>query len=83
MGAQFLTAFDAVAQAMTQTPRSSAVVENLNSRLGNYFTMRRQLGGSYLDLLQIVLNHRCFLRSRVPEWGGKSPTGLMTGQAPH
>ena len=62
------------------TGRSSALVENLNSRLRNYFTLRRQLGGSYLDLLQFFLNHRRFLRSRVPERVGKSPTQLMTGQ---
>ena len=80
MGGKFHAVFDAVAQAMAQTPRSSALVENLNSRLRNYFTLRRQLGGSYLDLLQFFLNHRCFLRSRVPERVGKSPTQLMTGQ---
>ena len=82
--AQFHAVFDDVAQAMAQTPRSSALVENLNSRLRNYFTLRRQLGGSYLDLLQFFLNHRCYLRSRVPERVGKSPAQLMTGQAhPH
>ena len=84
MGCQFHAVFDAVAQAMAQTPRSSVLVENLNSRLRNYFTLRRQLGGSYLDLLQFFLNHRCYLRSRVPERVGKSPAQLMTGQAhPH
>jgi len=80
MGGKFQAVFGAVAQAMAQTPRSSALVENLNSRLRNYFTLRRQLGGSYLDLLQFFLNHRCFLRSRVPQRVGKSPTQLMTGQ---
>ena len=59
---------------------SSALVENVNSRLRNYFTLCRQLGGSYLDLLQFFLNHRCFMRSRVPERVGKSPTQLMTGR---
>lgn len=84
MGGKFHAVFDAMAQAMAQTPRSSAMVENLNSRLRNYFTLRRQLGGSYLDLLQFFLNHRCFLRSRVPQRVGKSPTQLMTGQEhPH
>jgi hypothetical protein len=48
--------FDVVSQAMTQTPRSSSLVENLNSRLRNYFTLRRHLGNSYLDLLQFYLN---------------------------
>lgn len=80
MGSRFHVVFDAVAQAMAQTPRSSSLVENLNSRLRNYFTLRRQLGGSYLDLLQFFLNHRRFLRSRRPERVGKSPAQLMTGQ---
>lgn len=76
--------FEAVMQAMAQTPRCSSMVENLNSRLRNYFTLRRQLGGEYLSLLQFFLNHRTFLRSRVPERLGKSPKQLMTGQAhPH
>ena len=84
MGGKFHAVFDAVTQAMAQTPRSSALVENLNSRLRNYFTLRRQLGGSYLDLLQFFLNHRCFLRSRRPERVGKSPVQLMTDQShPH
>jgi hypothetical protein len=65
---------------MEQTPGSSALVENLNSRLRKYFTLRRQLGGSYLDLLRFFLNRRCFLRSRVPDRLGKSPTLLMTGK---
>jgi len=80
MGGKFHAVFDAVSQAMAQTQRSSALVENLNSRLRNYFTLRRQLGGSYLDLLQFFLNHRCFLRSRVPERVGKSLAQLMTGR---
>ena len=84
MGCQFHAVFDAAAQAMAQTPRSSALVENLNSRLRNDFTLRRQLGDSYLDLPQFFLNHRRFLRSRVPERVGKSPTQLMTGREhPH
>ncbi len=77
---KFHVVFDAVAQAMAQTPRSSSLVENLNSRLRNYFTLRRQLGGSYLSLLQFFLNHRCFLRSRRAERVGKSPAQLMTGK---
>jgi hypothetical protein len=80
MKSQFHAVFDAVAQAMAQTPRSSALVENLNSRLRNYFTLRRHLGAAYLSLLQFFLNHRRFLRSRRPERVGKSPRQLMTGQ---
>ena len=33
MGCKFHTLFTAVSRAMAQTPRSSALVENLNSRL--------------------------------------------------
>ena len=72
----------AVTQAMQQTPRASSLVENLNSRLRNYFFLRRQLGPQYLDLLRFFLNHRTFMRSECPERVGKSPTQLMTGQ-PH
>jgi hypothetical protein len=79
-GGKFHTLFVAVKQAMAQTQRSSSLVENLNSRLRNYFTLRRHLGNSYLDLLQFFLNHRRFMRSRVGERAGKSPRELMTGQ---
>ena len=84
MGHGFHALFDAVRQAMAQTPRSSSLVENLNSRLRNYFTLRRHLGGFVLGLLQFFLNHRRFMRSRRAERNGKSPRELMTGQGhPH
>jgi hypothetical protein len=84
MGCKFHTLFSAVSQAVAQTPRSSSLVENLNSRLRNYFTLRRHLGNSYLSLLQFFLNHRCFVRSRRAERQGKSPRELMSGQGhPH
>jgi hypothetical protein len=84
LGGKFHTLFDAVSQAMAQTPRSSSLVENLNSRLRNYFTLRRHLGNSYLDLLQFYLNHHRFMRSRCAERQGKSPCEVMTGQGhPH
>jgi transposase-like protein len=84
MGGKFHVLFDAVRGAMADTPRSSALVENLNSRLRTYFTLRRHLGGSYLDLLRFFLNHRRFVRSRHAERQGKSPRELMTGQGhPH
>ncbi len=83
-GGKFRVLFDAVSHAMADTPRSSSLVENLNSRLRTYFTLRRHLGGAYLDLLQFFLNHRRFLRSRRAERHGKSPRELMTGQGhPH
>ena len=84
IGGKFHALFAAVSRAMADTPRSSSLVENLNSRLRTYFTLRRHLGGSYLDLLRFFLNHRRFLRSRHAERQGKSPRELMTGQShPH
>jgi hypothetical protein len=80
LGGPFHTVFAAVVQVMEHTPRSSSLVENLNSRLRNYFTLRRHLGNPYLDLLRFFLNRRCLLRSRRAERQGKSPRELMTGQ---
>ncbi|MBI2504841.1 MAG: hypothetical protein HYW07_16615, partial [Candidatus Latescibacteria bacterium] len=58
--------------------------ENLNSRLRNYFFLRKHLGPEYLDLLRFFLNHRRFLRSEHPERVGQSPAEILTGKAhPH
>jgi hypothetical protein len=84
LGGKFHAVFDAVSRVMAETPRSSSLVENLNSRLRTYFTLRRHLGSSYLDLLRFFLNHRCFMRSRCAGRSGKSPRELMTGHGhPH
>ena len=75
---------EAVREVADRTVRASSLVENLNSRLRNYFTLRRHLGADYLALLQFFLNHRRFDRSECPERVGKSPAELLTGQAhPH
>ena len=71
--AKFHALFAAVSRAMADTPRSSSLVENLNSRLRTSFTLRRHLGSSYLALLRFFLNHRRFPRSRRDERRGKSP----------
>jgi hypothetical protein len=69
---------------MARTPRSSSLVENLNSRLRNYFTLRPHLGNSYLDLLRFFLHHRRYMPSQLVERVGKSPRELMTGEShPH
>jgi len=60
--------------------RASSVVENVNSRLRNYFFLRKEVGGGYLDLLRFFLNHRRFLRSEHPERVGKSPAELLNGE---
>lgn len=82
LSSQFYGLMEAVGKALKQTPRASSMVENLNSRLRNYFFLRRSLGDSYLSLLQYFLNHRCFMRSLKLERVGKSPKQLLTGQ-PH
>ena len=71
---------EAVAAVARSTVRASSVVENLNSRLRNYFFLRRHLGPDYLQLLQFFLNHRRFLRSEHPERVDQSPAELLTGQ---
>ncbi len=100
LSAKFLPVKEAVELAIKSTPRASSLVENLkasigyagetpaslslNSRLRNYFFLRKQLGSDYLDLLRFFLNHRTFRSSRVTERKGKSPTELMTGEKhPH
>ena len=84
LGARFKAVFAAVARAMENTPRSSSLVENLNSRLRPHFTLRRHLGEPYLDLLRFFFNHRRFMRSRRAERKDRSPCELMTGQEhPH
>ncbi|MGK7923407.1 MAG: hypothetical protein AB4080_25750 [Trichodesmium sp.] len=73
-----------IEEALESTPRTSSLVENLNSRLRNYFHLRKHLGSDYLELLQFFLNHRTFMESRKPERVGKSPAELMTGEKhPH
>jgi hypothetical protein len=84
LGSRFFAVSVAVAELAEHTVRASSVIENLNSRLRNYFFLRRQLGPDYLALLQFFLNHRRFLRSDRPERVGKSPAELLTGQShPH
>ena len=74
----------AVQKILEDTPRASSLVENLNSRLRNYFFLRRQIGNDYLELLRFFLNHRRFIRSDRPERKGYSPVEIMTGiKHPH
>jgi len=74
----------AVGRIMDETPRASSIVENLNSRLRNYFFLRRQIDNGYLDLLRFFLNHHRFKRSHRPKRVGKSPAELLTGtRQPH
>ena len=61
--------------------RASSLVENLNSRLRTYFSLRRHLGPDYLESLRFYLNHRTLERSGRPERQGQTPAELLTGAA--
>jgi hypothetical protein len=71
----------AVSEAMADVPRASSLVENLNSRLRNYFFLRRHIGNDYLDLLRFFFNHHRYARSDRQERVGKSPAELLNGNA--
>jgi hypothetical protein len=84
LGGRFSQACQAIDALIAGTVRASSLVENLNSRLRNYFTLRRHLGSDYLSLLQFFLNHRMLERSDRNERQGKTPAELLTGQThPH
>ena len=80
LGARYHRLREAVATLLGSVVRASSVVENLNSRLRNYFFLRRQLGPEYLALLQFFLNHRRFPRSAHVERVGRSPSELLSGE---
>lgn len=84
IGERFYLIKDAVLEIISSTVRASSVVENLNSRLRNYFFLRKQLGPDYLHLLRFFLNHRRFMRSEHPSRQGRSPAEILTGEEhPH
>jgi hypothetical protein len=84
LGGLFWHLNTAVQELAKKVVRASSVIENLNSRLRNYFFLRREVGPEYLAVLQFFLNHRRFLRSEHPERVGKSPAELLTGEThPH
>lgn len=77
LGEKFYPLEQAIKEALRNTPRASSIVENLNSRLRNYFFLRRHIGNDYLHLLKFFLNHRRFMRSERSERVGKSPAELL------
>lgn len=82
MADSFPSAETAVRSILDEVVRASSLVENFNSRLRNYFFLRKSIGPDYLILLRFFLNHRRFLRSECPQRVGKSPAELLTGN-PH
>ena len=84
LGERYFPLSEALEVVRRGTVRASSVVENLNSRLRDYFFLRQNLGNDYLALLQFFLNHRRFMRSEHEERVGKSPAELLSGQShPH
>jgi hypothetical protein len=82
LGSKFYGLQQAIPALRSVTFRSSSWVENINSRLRNYFFLRRQIGPDYLELLQFYFNHHPYVRSAVAARVGKSPTQLLSGE-PH
>jgi hypothetical protein len=80
LGQKFYWIESMVSEVLKRTVRANSLVENINSRLRTYFTLRRELGNEYLEFLQFFLNHRRFMRSEYVERVGKSPTELLTGK---
>ena len=84
LGERYFPLSQALDAVRRRTVRASSLVENFNSRLRNYFFLRRHLGNDYLTLLQFFLNHRRYLRSEHPDRTGRSPAELLTGRShPH
>ena len=81
IGARFYPLQEAIRSLIDETVRASSIVENINSRLRNYFFLRKTLGSDYLELLQYFLNHRRFMRSSRSERIGRSPKELLTGES--
>ena len=82
LGSKFYGLKQAMPALQAVTFRSSSWVENINSRLRDYFFLRRQIGPDYLELLQFYFNHHRYERSAVASRVGKSPAELLTGE-PH
>ena len=81
LGGRYHGLSEAVEELSAGVVRASSLVENVNSRLRNYFFLRRQLGPDYLQLLQFYLNHRRFQRSEQEHRVGKSPAEVLDGSS--
>ena len=84
IGLKFEVLREAVQELSKFVVRASSAVENINSRLRNYFFLRKQVGNRSLELLRFFLNHRRFPRSSNPDRQGRSPAELLKGEnLPH
>lgn len=81
---KFYLVYEAVSEIQVLVHRASSATENYNSRLRNYFFLRKILGPNYLELLRFFLNERRFLASDDPRRAGKSPAEIKKGlERPH
>ena len=80
LGQKFYWIESLIDEVLKTTVRANSLIENLNSRLRTYFTLRKELGNEYLEMLQFFLNNRRFIRSQRSERVGKSPAELLTGE---
>lgn len=80
LGGRYAALREDVARLAGTVVRASSVVENLNSRLRNYFFLRKQLGPGYLNLLRFYLNHKRLARSGRAEREGKSAAEVLNGE---
>jgi hypothetical protein len=80
LGGKYAVLRAEVQRLATSVVRASSVIENTNSRLRNYFFLRKQLGREYLGLLQFYLNHHRLARSEHDWREGKSPREVLSGQ---
>lgn len=81
LGSLYRAVLQEVGKIIKNTVRASSIVENLNSRLRNYFFLRKNFGQGSLDLLRFYFNHKRFMRSEHPEHVGKSPAELLSGKS--
>lgn len=73
-----------VLAALDSTEKTSAMVENYNSRIAPYLRLRKGCNQSFLNLLRFYLNHVPFRRSARTTRVNKSPVEILTGKAhPH
>lgn len=77
LGDQYDKIEDDVILALTETERTSCMVENLHSRIKPYCAIKKGIDQDFLELLRFYLNHTPFLRSAKEQRRGKSPAELL------
>ncbi|WP_141242232.1 hypothetical protein [Leptolyngbya sp. BC1307] len=81
LSSKFYGLMEAVSEALKTTPRASSMVENLNSRLRNFFFLRRSPGDAYLSLLQFFLEPSLFPSLSGAGTGGEKSEAIIAWTA--